>query len=160
MPEFTPDEYDDAVFPDEYRGKREKHKLEGAVQPDGALHFNGKTPFILSQEPWRTPKKKKAKDDVLSVTMDETWSQMRTEALGRPVYYFQVYNETKAHGYTTELFEGIRGEPCANCNCPAAVVCKHIISCLIKVLKDVNPEFGSSERDSEFMATLGLEHKL
>lgn len=157
MPDMTRDEWDDKVFPDEYA---KKDKLEGARQPDGALHFNGKTPFILSREPWRTPKKKKGKDDMIVVTLDPVWSEMRTEAVGRPVYYFQVYNETKAHGYTTELFEGVRGEPCANCNCPASVVCKHIISCLCKVLREVNPEFGSSEKGSEFMVMLGLERQL
>ena len=146
MPEFLPSEYDDQVFPDEYA---KKEKLEGEMQADGAIHFNDKTPFILSEQPWSVPKK--PNKDVIAVTLDETWSEMRTEALGRKVYYFKVYNETKAHEYTTELFEGINGEPVGRCICPAAVPCKHIKTCLRVLLERYDPTFGQAEKNSEFM---------
>lgn len=104
------------------------------------MHFNDKTPFILSMEPWREPKKKSK--DVISVTLDDTWSQMRTEALGRAVWHYVVLNETKAHQYDTEFFVGIHGEPCAVCNCPSAVVCKHILHAMAHLLANENEEFG------------------
>lgn len=113
-------------------------------------HFDNKSPFILSETDWRVPKSKK-KPDTLSCRYDEIWSGMRMEALGgRPCFYFNVLNETKQHTYQTELFEGVRGEPCAVCNCPAAVVCKHILLCLRRVLDDHDPDFGSAFRDCDF----------
>ena len=123
----------------------------------GEIHFDNKQPFILSREPYRVPKPRGRKTpDVLVIKLDETWSEMRTEALGRKVWYFQVYNETRGSQYSTELFEGINGEPCGNCNCPAAVVCKHIINCCLEVLTKHDPQFGEREKNSEFMVGLRI----
>lgn len=128
---------------------------EGQLNEDG-LHFDNKTPFILSQIPWKEPKVKKGKKpDTIEVTYDPTWSEMRMEALGgRKCFYFTVWNDTKGHEYITELFEGIRGEPCATCNCVASVCCKHIIECAKEVLVNIDPSFGENEVKSEFMTGL------
>lgn len=76
--------------------------------------------------------------------------------MGRPCYYFKVFNETRCSEYQTKLFEGVNGEPCGVCNCPSAVVCKHIIHCCLQVLSKVNPKFGENEKGSEFMVGLRL----
>lgn len=126
-------------------------------ETEGTVHFDDKEPFILSREPWDPPKpRRKSQPDTLSCQLDEAWSQMRTEQLGRPVFYFKVRNLTSDTEYTTELFEGVMGEPCGNCNCPSAKVCKHIIQCLIQVLTRWMPTFGEAEERSQFMVGLKL----
>lgn len=113
-------------------------------------HFNGKSPFILSRQEWKEPAKKSK--DVLALKLDEVWSEMRTQALGRKVFHFHVVNETKGSEYATELFEGINGEACGVCNCPSSVVCKHIKDCVREVLTNVDEEFGSSATlEGDFM---------
>jgi hypothetical protein len=121
----------------------------------GTEHYDDKQPFILSRCPYKPPKKRGKHPDVLVVRHDPIWSETRTEELGRPVYYFSVHNDTKGNDYTVEVFEGINGEPCAVDNCPAAVVCKHILACVVEVLK-MNPQFGEAEKRSEFMTGVRL----
>lgn len=103
-------------------------------------HFEGKSPFILSQTPWSPPKKKSK--DVIAVKLDPIWSEMRTEAMGRRCWHYGVVNETKYHEYQTELFEGINGEPCGVCNCPSGVVCKHLLNSMADLIENHCPEFG------------------
>jgi hypothetical protein len=105
-----------------------------------AEHFDGKSPFILSQTPWSPPKKRNR--DVITVKHDPIWSDMRTEAIGRRVWSYSVTNETKGSEYSTELFEGISGEPCAVCNCPSSVVCKHLLNAMADLIENHCPEFG------------------
>lgn len=113
-------------------------------------HFNGKTPHVLNREEWKEPAKKSK--DVLTFTLDETWSEMRTQALGRKVFHYHVVNETKGSEYSTEFFEGINGEPCGVCNCPSAVVCKHIKVTLKDLLENRDEEFGSrATLEGDFM---------
>lgn len=158
MPDMTYDERDDK-FPgedqEEIPAERDVPRWNplrpgDSGQDQEGVHYNEKYPFILSKIPFKPPKKKSK--DVVEVTMDETWSSMRTEAVGRPVWYYKVWNATKGHEYTVELFEGIQGEPVAWCNCMASVVCKHIIECLLDLLINHCPTFGDKGPRSEFMA--------
>jgi hypothetical protein len=105
-----------------------------------STHFNDKSPFGLHVLAWSEPKKPSR--DVISFEFDEAWSEMRTEALGRPVWSYKVTNETKGSGYATEFFEGIYGEPLGVCNCPSSVPCKHIKNTLKDLLENRCPEFG------------------
>lgn len=144
----------DAYGPD---GQRPTESMTARRITKGVEHFDDKQPFILSREPYSPPKPRGRKTpDVLRVTMDEVWSEMLTEQLGRCCYYFNVFNETRGSEYQTKLFEGVQGEPCAVCNCPAAVPCKHILRCLMHVLLTVNPKFGEVEKGSEFMVGIRL----
>lgn len=112
--------------------------------PHGEMWFKNKTPFILSEVDYKPPSKKSK--DVIEVTLDEVWSEMRTEAIGRRVWYYRTWNATKGHEYSCELFLGIRGEPCGVCNCPSAVVCKHLIESIRDLLLR-EPSFGERELD-------------
>lgn len=146
MPDLTWDERDEQDEPEKPVGREGEH---------GEMLFDNKTPIILSDAPWRPPKK--PSKDVIEVNLDETWSEMRTEAMGRRVFYYRVWNATKGHEYSTELFEGVRGEPVARCNCPSGVVCKHVKEAL-KDLLDREPTFGECESTSEFM--LGIRGEI
>lgn len=112
-------------------------------QDKGYPQFHDKSPFILSEVRWSPPKKKSK--DVITVTYDEAWSEMRTEALGdgRRAWCYNAVNETSGHEYATELFEGISGEPCGVCVCPSGVVCKHLLHSIADVLANHEPEFGA-----------------
>lgn len=111
-------------------------------------HFEDKTPIVLSQVEWREPKKPST--DVIQVSLDDAWSDMRSEAMGRRFFCYSVWNDTKAHQYACELFEGVLGEPCGRCNCPSSVPCKHMKDCL-KDLLEREPTFGECFADCEFL---------
>lgn len=113
--------------------------------------FEDKTPLILSSIAWNEPKK--PSKDVIEVTLDEAWSEMRTEAMGRRVFYYAVHNATKGHDYACELFEGVEGEPCARCNCPSGVPCKHVKESLWDLLQR-EPTFGECHSDCDFLEGL------
>jgi hypothetical protein len=109
-----------------------------------------KTPFVLSAMAWREP----SASDRLKALYDPHWSDMRSEALGRRLWYWRVENLDKpGHDYTVELFEGVNREPCAACSCIAYVVCKHILEALVWTL-DIEPTFGQDFRHTGFMTGL------
>jgi hypothetical protein len=120
------------------------------------MHVKNKTPFVLSNEPWKPPKR--PSKDILEATYDEAWSEMRSEFLhGRKVFYFHVENMSTGSEYSTELFEGLNGEPCAVCICPSAVPCKHIKNCVRKVISEIDPTFGEQYHQTDWMLNVGLE---
>lgn len=112
------------------------------------MHFEDKTPLILSECPWKPPKS--LLKDKVEVTLDDAWSEMRTEAMGRRMFSYRIWNESKGHEYSCELFEGIEGEPVGRCNCPSATPCKHMIHAL-KDLLEREPTYGDCQSDCEFM---------
>lgn len=114
--------------------------------------FEDKSPLILSDWPWKPPKT--LGKDKVEVTIDEIWSEMRAEGMGRPFYVYAVESVSKGHSYSCELFEGVKGEPCGRCNCPSSIPCKHLIHS-IKDLLQRHPEFGEAESLSDFMVGIG-----
>lgn len=118
--------------------------------------FKDKSPLVLSDCLWNPPQARKRKQDVVEVEFDEIWSDMRTKAAGRRVFFYKAYNVTKHHEYAVELFEGVRSEPCARCTCPSATPCKHVKTALKELLRR-EPTFGAGGAGSEFMVSIWEE---
>ena len=66
----------------------------------------------------------------LIVTYQEDWSAMRSSRSGREVLAWSVGNKKTLGSYTTELFVNDHGVLCGVCNCPARLICKHILHCM------------------------------